>query len=50
MTNYSCLLVISYKSVSKLLAILVLPYPDIIAINNNITALGSILLIFLCLL
>jgi len=42
-TNYNCPLVIGYKSVSKLLAMLVSPYLDIIAANNNITALGSIL-------
>ena len=50
MTNYSCPLIIGYKSVSKLLAILVSPYLDIIAANDNITALGSILSNFLYLL
>ena len=50
MTNYSCFLVIGYESVSKLLAILVLPRPDIITANDNITALGNILLNFPCLL
>jgi len=50
MTNYSYPLVIGYKSVSKLLAILVLPYLDIIATDDDITTLGSILLNFLCLL
>jgi len=41
---------ISYELLSKLLAILVLSYPDIVAADNNITTLNSILLIFLCLL
>ena len=41
---------ISYKSVSKLLAMLVLPYPDIVAANDDVAALGGILSIFLCLL
>jgi len=50
MTNYSCPLVISCELISKLLAMLVSPYPDIITADNNIVALGSILLIFLCLL
>jgi len=50
MTNYSCPLVIGCKSASKLSAILVSPYPDIIAANDNITALGGILLNFLYLL
>jgi len=35
---------------SKLLTILVSPYLDIIAANNNVTTLESILLNFLCLL
>jgi len=50
MTNYNCPLVISYKSVSKLLAMLVSPYPDIIAADDDITTLGGILLNFPCLL
>jgi len=41
---------IGYESVSKLLAMLVSPYPDIIAADNDITALSGILLNFLCLL
>ena len=41
---------IGYELISKLLAILVLPYPDIIATNNDIAALGGILLVFLYLL
>jgi len=39
----------TYKSVSKLLAMLVSPRPDIIAVDDDITALGGILLNFLCL-
>jgi len=50
MTNYSCPLVIGYESVSKLSAILVSPYLDIVAADDNVTALGNILLNFLCLL
>jgi len=50
MTNYSCPLVIGCKSVSKLSAILVSPYPDIIATDDDIAALGGILLISPCLL
>jgi len=50
MTNYSCPFVISYKLISKLLAMLVSPYPDIVAADDNITALGGILSNFLCLL
>jgi len=50
MTNYSCPLMIGCKSAFKLLAMLVSPYLDIVATNNNITALGGILLNFLCLL
>jgi len=50
MTNYSCPLVISCELISKLSAILVLARPDIVAANVDIAALGSILLIFLCLL
>jgi len=50
MTNYSCPLVIGCELVSELLAMLVSPYPDIIATNDNIAALGGILLNFLCLL
>ena len=50
MTNYNCPLIISYELVSKLSAMLVLPYPDIIATNDNITTLGGILSNFPCLL
>jgi len=50
MTNYSYPFVIGYKLASKLLAMLVLPYLDIIATDDNITALGGILLNFPCLL
>jgi len=40
----------TYESVSKLSAMLVSPRPDIIAANDNIVALGNILLNFPCLL
>ena len=50
MTNYSYPLVISCELISKLLAILVLPYLDVIAADDNIAALGSILSNFPCLL
>jgi len=50
MTNYNYPLVISCELVSELLAMLVLARPDIIAADNDITALGSILLNFFCLL
>jgi len=50
MTNYNCPLVISYKLVSKLSAMLVSARPDIIAANDDITTLGGILLNFPCLL
>jgi len=50
MTNYSCPLIISYKSASELLAMLVSPHPDIIAANDDITALSGILSDFPCLL
>jgi len=50
MTNYSCPLVISCESTSKLLAMLVSPRPDIVAANDDIATLGGILLISLCLL
>ena len=50
MTNYSCPLMIGCELASKLLAMLVSPYPDVVTADNNITALGSILLIFPCLL
>jgi len=50
MTACSCPFIIGYKSVSKLSAMLVSACPDIVAANNNITALGGILSIFLCLL
>jgi len=38
--------VIGYKSVSELSAILVSPYPDIIAADDDVAALGGILLNF----
>jgi len=41
---------ISCESVFKLSAILVSPYLDIIAADDNVAALGGILLNFLCLL
>jgi len=41
---------ISYKSVSELSAMLVLTRPNIIAADDDVAALGSILLNFLCLL
>jgi len=41
---------ISCESVSKLSAILVSAYLDVVAANNNIATLGGILLNFLCLL
>jgi len=41
---------ISYELVSKLLAMLVLARLDVIAADDNIAALGSILLNFPCLL
>jgi len=50
MTDYSCPLVIGCESVSKLLAMLVSPHPDIIAADDDVATLGGILLIFLCLL
>jgi len=50
MTNYSYPLIIGYELASKLLAMLVSPYPDIVATDDDVTALGSILLNFLCLL
>jgi len=50
MTNYSCPLVIGYKLVSKLLAMLVLAHPDIIAADDNVVTLGGILSNFPCLL
>jgi len=43
-TAYNCPLITTCKSMSKLSAILILPYLDIIATNNNITTLGDILL------
>jgi len=49
MTNYSCPLVINYELVSKLSAMLVSPCLDIVAADDNIAALGGILLNFLCL-
>jgi len=50
MTNYNCPLVISCELASKLSAILVSPYPDIITADDDITALGGILSNFPCLL
>jgi len=50
MTNYSCPFVIGYELVFKLSAMLVSLCPDIVATDNDITALGSILLNFPCLL
>jgi len=50
MTNCSYPLVIGCESVFKLSVILVLPCLDIVAANNNVAALGGILLIFPCLL
>jgi len=50
MTNYSCPLVIGYESVSELSAMLVLPCLDVVAADNDVAALNSILLNFLCLL
>jgi len=50
MTDYNCPLVIGCKSVSKLLAMLVSLCLDIIAADDNITALGGILSNFPCLL
>jgi len=50
MTDCSCPLVISYKLIFKLSAMLVSAYLDIITADDNITALSSILLNFLCLL
>jgi len=41
---------IGCKLISKLLAMLVSPYPDIVVTNNDITTLGGILSIFPCLL
>jgi len=49
MTNYNYSLVISYKLISKLSAILVLPYLDVVAADNDIATLGGILLNFPCL-
>jgi len=50
MTNYSYPLIISCELVSELLAMLVSPYLDIIATNDNVITLSSILLNFPCLL
>jgi len=49
MTDYSCPLVIGYESASKLSAILVSPRPDVVAADDDVTALGGILSIFPCL-
>jgi len=48
-TAYSCPFVTTYKLVSKLSAILVSFYLDVVATNNNTTTLGGILLNSLCL-
>jgi len=50
MTTYNYPLMINIKLVSKLSAILVSPPYNIVAANDNIAALGGILLIFPCLL
>jgi len=50
MTNYSYLLVIGCELASKLSAMLVSARLDVVAADNNIAALGGILLIFPCLL
>jgi len=50
MTDYSYPFMIGCESASKLSAILVSPYPDIITADDNITTLGGILLNFLYLL
>jgi len=50
MTNYSCPLVIGCELVSELLAMLVSPCPDVVAVDNDVAALGGILLSFPCLL
>ena len=41
---------IGYESVFKLSAMLVSPCPDIVTADDNVAALGGILLIFPCLL
>jgi len=50
MTNYNYPLVIGCELIFELLAMLVSARPDIIAADDNVAALGSILLSFLCLL
>jgi len=50
MTDCSCPLVIGCKLVFKLLAMLVSARLDIVATDNDVAALGGILLIFPCLL
>jgi len=40
----------TYELASKLSTILVSPYPNVIAADNNYATLGGILLNFLCLL
>jgi len=50
MTNCNYPLVIGYELASKLSAMLVSAHPDIVAADDNVTALGGILLIFLYLL
>jgi len=50
MINYSCPLVIGCESVSKFLAMLVSPCLDVVAADDDIAALGGILLNFPCLL
>jgi len=50
MTNYNYPFIIGCELISKLLAMLVSAYLNIIATDDDITALGSILLSFPCLL
>jgi len=49
-TIYNYPLIINIKSTSKLSAILVSPFYNIVAANNNTATLGSILLTYSCLL
>jgi len=48
-TDYSYPLVIGCESVSKLSAMLVSAHPDVVAADDNVAALGGILLNFPCL-
>jgi len=50
MTDCSCFLVIGCELASELLAMLVSPYLDIVAADNDIAVLGGILSNFPCLL